>query len=449
MLQVAAHAVALWMGIITVMNCLVIAQEFGDHSSRTLTTKAGDVRVVGDSTAGFQLLRDGKPFVIRGAGGLTRLDTLAACGGNAIRTWDAESADRLEDGRSLLDRADDLGIGVTVGLWLGHERHGFDYGDAGQLTAQRQKVEEAVTRLKDHPAVLAWGLGNEMEGSGGPGDSPAIWREVEYLAQLIKRIDPHHPVMPIVANVNPAKLAAICEHAPSIDILGVNAYADAARIADKLREADWPKPYCITEFGVPGPWESPQTDWNAPIEPTSREKAGQTYVAWQRIMEDSGRCLGSFAFLWGAKQEATSSWFGILLPTGEKTPRADALARAWTGDWPADRAPVLEEVEIPLAGSHLAPGAEVEVRAVYRDPEGMHLTYRWEVLEESSDRREGGDAERPPDLVPGGVRAAGPSGRATVTAPRKPGGYRLFVTVLDDNGSGCTDNWPFHVDTQH
>ena len=209
MLQVAAHAVALWMGIITVMNCLVIAQEFGDHSSRTLTTKAGDVRVVGDSTAGFQLLRDGKPFVIRGAGGLTRLDTLAACGCNAIRTWDAESADQLEDGRSLLDRADDLGIGVTVGLWLGHERHGFDYGDAGQFTAQRQKVEEAVTRLKDHPAVLAWGLGNEMEGSRGPGDSPAIWREVEYIAQLIKRIDPNHPVMPIVANVNPAKLAAI------------------------------------------------------------------------------------------------------------------------------------------------------------------------------------------------------------------------------------------------
>ena len=126
-----------------------------------------------------------------------------------------------------------------VGLWLGHERHGFDYRDPAQLAKQRAEVEAAVRRLKGHPAVLAWGLGNEMEGPGGPGDSPAIWQEVEYLARLIKAIDPDHPVMTIVANVNPAKLAAIQKHAPSIDILGVNAYADAARIGDKLRDASW------------------------------------------------------------------------------------------------------------------------------------------------------------------------------------------------------------------
>lgn len=410
---------------------------------------AGEVRVVGDAEAGFRLLRNGDPFVIHGAGGTTQLATLAACGGNAIRTWDAASAERIENGKSLLDTAHEHGIAVMVGLWLGHERHGFDYENADQVAKQRREVEAAVARLKDHPALLAWGLGNEMEGPGGPGDSAAIWREVEHLAQSIKAIDPDHPVMTIVANVNPAKLAAIREHAPSIDILGVNAYADAPRIGEKLRDAGWQKPYCITEFGVAGPWESPHTDWNAPIEPTTREKAAQTFVACKRIMADDRHCLGSFAFLWGAKQEATASWFGILLPTGEKTPRADALARAWTGEWPVDRAPVLEEVEMPLAGHHLQPGGIVEVRAIYRDPEGGPLDYRWEVREESHDRRQGGDAERPPDLVPGGVRAEGPAGRAIVTAPRKPGGYRLFVTVLDANGSGCTDNWPFHVDPQH
>jgi hypothetical protein len=409
----------------------------------------GEVRVSGDSASGYRLLRDGVPFEIRGAGGTVSLDTLAACGGNAIRTWDVASAEQTEHGKSLLDTAHEHGIAVVVGLWLGHERHGFDYGDPAQLAKQRDEVEAAVTRLAGHPALLAWGLGNEMEGPGGPGDSPAIWREVEHLARRIKELDPDHPVMPIVANVNPAKLAAIREHAPSIDILGVNAYADAARIVDKLGAAGWEKPYCITEFGVAGPWESPHTDWNAPLEPSSREKAGQTYVASKRIMEDQTHCLGSFAFLWGSKQEATASWFGILLPSGEKTPRADALTRAWTGHWPADRAPVLEQVDVPLAGRHVRPGERFDVAVLYRDPEAAPLHYRWEVREESSDRREGGDAERPPDEVPGAVVAAGSAGQATVTAPRRPGGYRLFVTVLDGNGSGSMDNWPFHVDTEH
>ena len=412
-------------------------------SSLTVRAEAVPVAIEGDAETGFRLLRGGSPFVIRGVGGTTGLDILAACGGNSIRTWDADSA------AGLLDAAKAAGITVTVGLWLGHERHGFDYGDPDQLESQRRDVAAAVKRLKDHPAVLAWGLGNEMEGPGGPGDSEPIWREVDHLARLVKHIDPHHPVMTVVANVSPGKLAAIRRHAPSIDILGVNAYADAGQIGDKLRAAAWDKPYCITEFGLPGPWESPQTEWNAPLEPSSREKAGLTFVAWQRIMEDRGRCLGSYAFLWGAKQEATASWFGILLPTGEKTPRADALARAWTGRWPADRAPVLEAVEMPITGRHLQPGEVVEVRAVYRDPEGRPLDYHWEVREESSDRREGGDAERPPDQVAGAVRASDPAGRATLTVPRRPGGYRLFVTVLDGNGSGSTDNWPFHVDPQH
>jgi hypothetical protein len=400
------------------------------------------VTIEGDAPTGFRLLRGGSPFLIRGVGGTTGLDTLAACGGNAIRTWDAAAAEEL------LDAAEAAGITVTVGLWLGHERHGFDYGDPEQLEAQRRDVTAAVERLKDHPAVLAWGLGNEMEGPGGPGDSPAIWSEVDHLARLIKQLDPHHPVMPVVANVSTEKLAAIRRHAPSIDILGINAYADAGRVGAKLRAAGWDKPYCITEFGLPGPWESPHTDWDAPLEPTSREKAALTFVTCRRIMEDEGRCLGSYAFLWGSKQEATASWFGILLPSGEKTPRADALARAWTGAWPADRAPILETADVPLAGKHVRPGETFQVRVAYRDPEGAPLRYEWDVRQESTDRRTGGDAERPPDVIPGAVAAESDSGAGVVTAPSQAGAYRLFVTVLDGSGSGCMENWPFYVDAQ-
>ena len=197
------------------------------------------VAIEGDPSAGWRLVRNGVPFSIRGAGGPGSLEALAACGGNTIRTWGVEDVEKLVDGVSMIDRAHRAGIAVTVGLWLGHERHGFNWSDAGAIAGQRQMVETAVLAYRDHPAVLSWGLGNEMEGVG---DNPVIWREVNHLARRIKDLDPHHPVMTVVANVSPAKLAAIKEHAPDIDILGINAYAGVADMAARLRAEGWAKP---------------------------------------------------------------------------------------------------------------------------------------------------------------------------------------------------------------
>lgn len=403
------------------------------------------VTIEGDAATGYRLLRDGTPFRIRGAAGIDHLEVLAACGGNGIRTWDAESAGRETDGESLLDRAHRLGITVTIGLWLGHERHGFRYDDPAQVERQRQDVEAAIRRYKDHPALLCWGLGNEMEGPTSNGANERIWTEVNRLAERIKAIDPNHPVMTVVANVNDDKVAAIVRHAPAVDILGINAYAGAGGVGEAAARMGWRKPYCVTEYGLPGPWETAQTDWKAPIEPSSRQKAATYATTTTDILADEKQCLGTYAFLWGSKQEATASWFGMFLPTGEKTITVDAVTRAWTGAWPENRAPVLEETDIPLSGRTVAAGAEVKAVARYRDPEGRPLDYVWEVRRESDDRKEGGDRERAPEAVAGCIVEAGADGRVVVRAPRQPGGYRLFVTVRDGEGSGCMDNWPFAV----
>lgn len=403
------------------------------------------VTIGGDAATGYRLLRDGTPFRIRGAAGIDHLEVLAACGGNGIRTWDAESAGRETDGESLLDRAHRLGITVTIGLWLGHERHGFRYDDPAQVERQRQDVEAAIRRYKDHPALLCWGLGNEMEGPTSNGANERIWTEVNRLAERIKAIDPNHPVMTVVANVNDDKVAAIIRHAPAVDILGINAYAGAGGVGEAAARMGWRKPYCVTEYGLPGPWETPQTDWKAPIEPSSRQKAATYATTTTDILADEKQCLGTYAFLWGSKQEATASWFGMFLPTGEKTITVDAVTKAWTGAWPENRAPVLEETDVPLSGRTVAAGAEFRAVARYRDPEGRPLDYVWEVRRESDDRKEGGDRERAPEAVAGCIVEAGNDGRVVVRAPRQPGGYRLFVTVRDGEASGCMDNWPFAV----
>ena len=41
---------------------------------------------------GFQLLRNGKPYYVKGAGGDTHLDLLKSIGGNSIRTWGTDNA---------------------------------------------------------------------------------------------------------------------------------------------------------------------------------------------------------------------------------------------------------------------------------------------------------------------------------------------------------------------
>ena len=75
---------------------------------------------------GYQLLRNGAPYLIKGAGGDGSLEALAAAGGNSTRTWGADHLD------SVLDEAQKRGVTVTVGIWLGHEEHGFKYDSRGE-----------------------------------------------------------------------------------------------------------------------------------------------------------------------------------------------------------------------------------------------------------------------------------------------------------------------------
>ena len=103
---------------------------------------------------GWQLLRDGEPYFIRGAGGTHSLEELAAAGANSIRTWGTENVRGDDDVGVILDEAEALGLTVSVGIWLGHERHGFDYDDPDQVAAQLERVRTIVNRYKDHPAVL-------------------------------------------------------------------------------------------------------------------------------------------------------------------------------------------------------------------------------------------------------------------------------------------------------
>jgi hypothetical protein len=93
----------------------------------------------------------------------------------------------------------------------------------------------------------------------------------------------------------------------------------------------------------------------------------------------------------------------------------------------------------------LKPGQTYAAKVQADDPDQDPLTYRWEVMEESTERKMGGDAESVPNKVPGLI--TDPTEREiALKAPDKAGAYRLFAYVLDGKGHGAHANIPFYVD---
>lgn len=408
-------------------------------------TLATEVTVDKNDQGHFVLKRDGKPYYIYGAGGSDHLRELVECGGNSIRTWGIESLEKQIDGKPLLDYCQELGISVSVGIWIEHERHGFDYSDPKQVQKQRQAVRQAVRQYMDHPAILMWGLGNEMEGPESDSGAERIWKELNELAAIIKSEDSDHPVMTVIAGASAAKIRGILEHYRNIDVLGVNSYGAASSVASDIKAAGWNKPFALTEFGPSGHWEVPQTSWGAAIEPSSRAKAASYYVTQSMLTEDAGDiCVGSYCFLWGQKQEKTSTWYGMFLPSGEKLPQVDAMCRAWTGHWPENRCPKVTRVESELTEATVAAGALFEARVQATDPDEDPLEWTWYVQAETTERSVGGDRESVPPLFPECVVRA-KEGEAVIRTPNKPGNYRLFIIVRDGQGNASADNICFRV----
>lgn len=388
------------------------------------------------TTRGFELTRDGKPYFIRGAGGSENLSPLVQAGGNSIRTWGAENL------TPLLDRAQSLGLTVTIGIWLGHKEHGFKYDDPKMVAEQFEQARGFVRQYRNHPALLLWGIGNEMEGDG---KDPNVWKAVNDIAKMIHQEDPNHPAMTVVAEIGGEKLPQLKTLCPDVDILGVNSYGGMPSLPERLQKGGWERPYVITEFGPFGPWEVGKTAWNAPLEATSTEKAKTYLASYQHtVAAQKGRCLGSYVFLWGNKQEATSTWFGMFLKSGEALEPVDVMTYLWSGKWPANRAPQLEGLQIEADVKALTPGEHVTARVRASDPDGDPLTVHWEVRSESNDRKTGGDAEREPDAHPDAVVAA-KGMELAFRVPKASGAYRLFVTLYDGKGHAATANLPFYV----
>ena len=412
-------------------------------SARAQSENHGPTRSeIRKTDGGYQLYVDGRPFWIKGAGlGSSGMEQLAAHGGNSIRTWGTGG------GEALLARASKNGLYVTLGLDVARERNGFDYNDPAQVARQLERVKAQVLRYKDQPALIIWAIGNELNLNA---QNPKVWDAVNDISKMIHQVDPNHLTTTPLAGVNLQLLHEIKTRAPDLDLLAVQMYADIVNLPRYLREAHWDGPYIVTEWGATGHWESPKTDWGAAIENDSSVKAGLYEKRYNAVIAaDPQHCLGSYAFLWGQKQERTPTWYGVFLGSGEQTESVDVLQHLWSGNWPANRSPQIKgawlDGETSRQNVHLKSGATYAAKVLVTDPDNDTLAYSWEVLKESSATSVGGDFEAKPSSVAGVIQNPTAS-EVTLSAPQKPGAYRLFAYIRDGHGHAAHVNIPFYVD---
>ncbi|MEL6633383.1 MAG: glycoside hydrolase family 2 TIM barrel-domain containing protein [Bacteroidota bacterium] len=392
---------------------------------------------------GYRIHLNGEPFFIKGAGfaGNGSMEALAQHGANALRTWSTDN------GKEVLDQAQALGLKVAMGVWVGLERHGFDYDDPEAIEKQLKSIRKKVKALKNHPALMFWCVGNEMNHHS---KNPKVWDAVNEISQMIHEVDPNHLTTTPLAGMSKRVVKMVGQRAADLDFLSVQLYGPMDQLPQIIEKSGYKGPLLVTEWGATGYWEVPKTEWGAPLENHSSKKADLYLSRYQNgILDQSEQVVGSFVFLWGQKQERTPTWFGMFMPDGNETESVDMMHYAWNGQWPANRSPRLHDFTLngskADASIKLTAGSAYPTKVVVTDPDEDELLYRWEVRSESTTTKTGGDKEYIPSEVKG-LFPADAGSKTTFQAPQKAGAYRLFIYVDDGQGHTAHANIPFWVE---
>ncbi len=413
-----------------------------------ISSVSGQTKIVRTET-GFTFLRNGALYYVKGVGGEVNLAKVVEIGGNSIRTWGSENA------QQVLDEAQKNGLTVMLGLWLIPERHGFDYNDKEKVLNQFNNFKTIIQKYKDHPALLMWGIGNELDLGY---DNTNVWNAVQDIAKYIHQIDPNHPTSTVTAGIDSMKVQAIIKVATDIDIFCINTYGDIKNVPLNIERFGWKGPYMITEWGPNGYWESPKTSWNVSIEQTSSEKKKVYFERYKNYIEPyNNKCLGSYAFFWGSKQEYTETWFGLFSKDNTPTEPIDALEIAFKGQNSPKPAPTIIGMTIQDKTAHdnIKLKADSEYPASVIAGIGLTMTetsvdsdnkfvYHWRVLAESSDKKSGGDKEKEAQEFSGLIKEVNRD-QIRFKTPAKEGAYRLFVSV-NFNNKVAYANIPFWVE---
>lgn len=387
------------------------------------------------SSGSWKMFVNGNEFYIKGAATNNFFENAKEFGANTIRTYGITGQTPV-----VLDKAFKAGLQVNLGIYIKRELDGFDYNNEAAVKEQLEQVKADVIRFKDHPALLCWSIGNEVDASYS---NTKVWTAVNEIAKFIHQVDPNHPTTTALVNSDVDKLKLIAQMAPQIDILSINSYApNVPQLLANITSANWQKPYMVTEFGPRGTWQmNPEPtrvlSWGGLVEQTSTEKEADYLQVYQNhIYANRAKgCIGSFVFLWGYQTHGdVLTWFGLFDKRGYTFAAVDAMQYAWTGSYPANRAPVIQTRSQILMNNKkaednitVARNSDNTAAVTASDPEGDALTYSWMIYKEKTFSTDGSL----PDGI-GGLISDARLPAISFKAPAETGAYRLVVFVSDE-----------------
>ncbi|MET7290611.1 discoidin domain-containing protein [Streptomyces griseoloalbus] len=401
---------------------------------------AGSTVKVTGGQGDWQLTVDGSPYQIKGltwgpsaADADRYMPDLKSMGVNTIRTWGTDASSR-----PLLDSAAAHGIKVIAGFWLqpgGGPGSGgcVNYlTDTGYKDRMLAEFPRWVQEYKDHPGVLMWNVGNESvlglqncySGDELERQRDAYTTFVNDVAKRIHSVDPNHPVTSTDAWVGAWPYYK--KNAPDLDLYAVNSYDAVCDVRAAWEQGGYTKPYIVTEAGPAGEWEVPDDANGVPKEPTDQAKAEGYTKAWNCVTGHRGVALGATLFHYGTEYDFGGIWFN-LLPAGQKRLSYYAVKRAYGGGTSGDNTPpVISGFGVEGDAGRVQAGKDLVLTTRTTDPDGDPLTY--EVQANSNYIDQSKQLTTLPSTDLGG-------GRLKVTAPDRPGVWKLYVKATDGKGN--------------
>jgi hypothetical protein len=391
----------------------------------------------------YTLKKEGQPFFIKGASGHGHYRELAQAGANTLRVYDTVGLG------AVLDSAYSHGLMVIADLPIPASQHQDFYRDTAKTAALKLALFGVVAQHQQHPALLLWNFGNEVNFGLEPGRR-AFYRFYNQTLADLKGLDPHHPFSSSLTTYRRRELLGTRLRVRGLDMLGFNSFGQIINQERNLKRFAWvwKGPYLLTEWGVNGYWESGFTSWRAPLELSSPYKCFQVAEHYQRNMPHGDpRFLGHCFFYWGTHHESTPTWFGAFDAAGRETPLYAALAALWQGDSVPLPSIPLEGVSIngiyPNKDVFAKPGQPMYAQIALYEGRDSAFTVRWELRPEDwySARWPYGPESRPLNWEAEPFRQQG----VKFSAPEREGPYRLYAYLSDRHGLTLTANSPLYV----
>lgn len=384
----------------------------------------------------WMLMVDDKPFEVKGATfGYSEdvenydayFEELHFLGVNTIRTWGTG-----ENTEKLLDAAERQGIKVMLGIWMRHGRPGmeaddrFDYlTDTLGKIAMYDDAIQTVKRYKDHPALLFWGVGNEVYLNMATDKEKEVYsRLLEKICRDIKALDPNH----LVASVEAWTFGMDWwkKWVPSLDIYGINTYGPGANlIASEMEKRGIERPYIITEFGVTGEWDIKEKKNGIKVEPTDGDKYNTIVDGYRNWIINKPANIGVFVFHYSNGNSHMSPWL-LTHHRGKKRPQFWAIREAYTGEDPLNYCPEVNSFVLNDSLKKSGEWVAVELSVADKENEALAVSFYYNQRTGSRKRRD--------QLSPIKHRGNLEEG-IELQMPREHGAIKVYINVEDTYGN--------------